>query len=150
LIPHKQLLRHKPEEGVIGDCFRTTLACLLDLDSPKGVPHFYADLPIIDGQVTKELTPEAKAREEQWLAERGLALRWIGIDGCTREEALLWGGSILHGLHYLFVGMSKNGCSHVVIAKGDQIVHDPAIDNSGIIGPNDDGFYHVGFLLKLA
>jgi hypothetical protein len=46
--------------------------------------------------------------------------------------------------------MSKNGCSHVVIAKGDQIVHDPAIDNSGIIGPNDDGFYHVGFLLKLA
>jgi hypothetical protein len=29
----KQLFRHKPDEGVFGDCFRTAIACILELDA---------------------------------------------------------------------------------------------------------------------
>ena len=38
MTPHKQLNRHRPEEGVFGDCYRTAIACLLDL-RPQDVPH---------------------------------------------------------------------------------------------------------------
>ena len=37
----KQLNLHRPEEGLIGDCFRTCIACLLDMPAPDHVPHAY-------------------------------------------------------------------------------------------------------------
>jgi len=37
--PQKQKFAHKPDEGVFGDCFRTALAAILDLDRDD-VPHF--------------------------------------------------------------------------------------------------------------
>lgn len=29
---NKQLFRHHPEQGIFGDCHRTAIACMLDLE----------------------------------------------------------------------------------------------------------------------
>ena len=42
MIKQKQIYRHLPEAGQIGDCARTVIACLLDLH-PCEVPHFTRD-----------------------------------------------------------------------------------------------------------
>ncbi|GGA55147.1 hypothetical protein [Pelagibacterium lentulum] len=44
-------------------------------------------------------------------------------------------------------GKSRNDVAHVVVCCNDEIVHDPTIDQSGIVAPTDDGFVHVEFLI---
>ena len=47
------------------------------------------------------------------------------------------------GLYYLLSGTSRTGCNHTVVALDDQIVWDPSLSDSGIIGPCDDGYYWI-------
>jgi hypothetical protein len=45
MTPHKQRFRHDPANGIYGDCWRTAIACLLDIQ-PEEIPHehrVYAD-----------------------------------------------------------------------------------------------------------
>lgn len=50
------------------------------------------------------------------------------------------------GAYYMLSGLSANGANHIVICRNDEIMHDPAIDDSGIVGPMDNGYYYVSFL----
>lgn len=134
MTPHKQLFRHKPDQGIYGDCYRTAIACLLDLP-PSDVPHVY------DGRDDAI----GKARMESWLSSHGKIL--IDVAYADSVQTVL----SLHehrypSLHWILSGISANGCNHVVICRGGQIVHDPAQDDSGIVGPCDDGHVWTTFL----
>ena len=62
------------------------------------------------------------------------------------DQVLTTVGAMNPGLHHLFSGTSKNGTNHVVIARDGAIVHDTALDDAGIVGPTDTGYWLVEFL----
>ena len=143
MTPHLQMFRHDPENGVHGDCFRTAIACLLDM-APGDVPHFNSP-ELIDMNAQNQL-----ARD--WLAERGLALiefAWPA-ESVTFDELIanLRAGAGSDDLHFMLTGQSPRGTCHVVIANGSGIVHDPHPDGGGLVGPSD-GFWWGGFIGRL-
>lgn len=139
MTPRKQTLRHRPEEGIWGDCHRTAIACLLDLD-PREVPHFG------DGGPSGK---EFNRRIDEFLATRGLCQANVPYQG-TLEDVLLGLKNCAPRLHVLFGGESRTGCGHTVIACDGEIVWDPSLTDSGITGPMDDGFFWVTFLVPLS
>ncbi len=139
MIYRKQLNLHKPEEGIIGDCWRTCIACILDLQ-PDAVPHF-VEHHWNEPDATKSL----KILRE-YLAPRNLSYVEFPYN-CSLEELLTSAGYTLPEVHYILSGTSANKCNHSVVAKGNKIVWDPAIDDSGIIGPMDDGYYWIGLIV---
>lgn len=141
MTPHKQLFRHEPDKGVWGDCFRTTIACLLDL-APEDVPHF------CDNGVQQDVaTSEARV----WMAAMGLAFVDVPFGGQDDVGAVLsFMGSANPGLHYILTGQSRTGCAHAVVCKDGKIVHDPSLTESGIVGPCEvDRVFWVSFIAKL-
>jgi hypothetical protein len=144
--PHKQLFRHKPEEGVYGDCQRTVFACLLDRDSPEDVPHFGQP---DEGQ---DEVPEGQFwdRANAWLGQQGYKLFQVAYPGNTPLHAVLrTQGMINPGIWYMLAGKSANGCQHVVICLGDAIAWDTSIDQSGIVAPGEDGLWRIEVLVPL-
>lgn len=140
--PQKQLLRHNPPASY-GDCFRTAIAIVLDMDATE-VPHF------MDGAVSGE---EGAAAAEAWLNARGMTGINIVVDGKRPLQAVLdsIAGTNLRQLPvFLLTGTSRNGCAHVVVACNGDIACDPALDDSGIVGPCDDGYYWLTFFGALA
>ncbi|TBE67468.1 hypothetical protein [Rhizobium ruizarguesonis] len=137
---HQQLFRHDPDNGIYCDCFRTTIACLLHLP-PEQVPHFCCGPD--DGKTDE--------RVRDFLRPQGLVLLGINFMGdCDRAQILKLGEHYSQGLHYLLTGTSRNGSNHVVICKGSEIIHDPSIDQSGIVGPTKDGLWLIEWLVKVA
>lgn len=132
----KQKFKHNPPE-TYGDCQRTVLACLLEVP-PDSIPNFgvyYGK----DKEWEEALT--------NWLKSRGLDTIQTIYDG-DLEKVLRTQKNINPGRYYMLCGVSANGTNHVVIGLDDQIVWDPAIDDSGIVGPsNQTGYYHVEFLV---
>lgn len=129
----KQAFLHDPANNIWGDCYRTAVACLLDLPRDS-VPHVFHD---------GCKGPVADKRMNDWLGQRGMTQFVVALDGNTPLDQLL--NSMLWANHsdveYLLCGVSKNGTSHVVVCRGDAIVWDPAIDDSGITGPDPESGY---------
>ncbi len=142
---HKQLNIHDPENGVYGDCGRTVIACLLNM-KPEEVPHFYDGV----AEGNQEATNTALASMVSWLEAQGFAYSTIPFIGyyLSVSEMLAYAGSVFPIGYYILLGMSANSHNHVVVCKGDKIIHDPAIDNSGIIGPANDGHYWIELIYK--
>lgn len=135
--PQKQLHRHRPPT-TYGDCFRTAIAIVLDMDAAD-VPHF------MDGGVSGDDGADAA---EAWLNARGMTAINIVCDGARPLQAVLdsIAGTNLRQLPvFLLTGTSRNGCAHVVVACNGDIVCDPSLDDSGIVGPCDDGYYWLTF-----
>jgi hypothetical protein len=135
----KQAYRHKPDEGIFGDCERTAYAVLLGMHRDN-VPHFSNGVRDDDIEACKR----ADAQRDQWLAGRGLS-RFLVVYYGDDLQAVLECVSNCNGedFCYLLTGTSKTGCNHVVVCRGNRIVWDTSIDDSGIIGPANDGFYWV-------
>ena len=139
MTPFKQLYRHKPEEGVIGDCWRTCFGCLLDIQ-PQFVPHFL--------QYCWNDGLQARANAKNWLAK--LSLSYVEVPyGGTLQDVLRTCKDLAPGMHYLLGGESRTGVGHSVVCCDDQIVWDPSLDDAGIIGPMDDGHYWVTWLIPM-
>ncbi|HEY0684719.1 MAG TPA: hypothetical protein VGD45_20450 [Steroidobacter sp.] len=140
MIKRKQLFRHDPANGVYGDCHRTAIACLLDLE-PDQVPHFgehYTD------------SETFHRRESEWLETRGWCTVSVAYNA-SLDDVLRCQGFMNPDVLYLLGGKSRTGCGHTVIGCGDRIIWDPSLDDSGIIGPFDsDGLYWVTYLVPLA
>jgi len=140
MTPYTQLLEHDPDNGVYGDCYRTCIACLLDL-FPRDVPHFL------------EKGPESKDWEEatrKWLAGRGLALFTFVYRSSYLlpvERAMeMWNPT----LYYTMGGESPRGSNHEVIYRGGTMVHDPTMySRKGLVGPCDDGNFWINILTPL-
>jgi len=139
--PVDMIVRHDPPHSV-GDCFRAGIASLLELGA-SDVPHFMeADWgKPKDGPFTwcKSL--------HDWLKPRGLAYIQIAIDPTIHEQG--WFKNVEpdgFSVYHLIGGMSARA-SHIVVAKNGIMIHDPAPQKDGLIGPDPDGYYYYGFLL---
>ena len=142
MTPHKQLYLHDPENGVYGDCGRTVIACLLDMD-PVLVPHFW------DGAEEAPVHANPEKACDDWLKDRGILRLRFTLSGDMPIGNIHDMMAAQHpGIHYILQGRSKNGTDHVVICLNDKIVHDPAIDASGIVGPCYGNWWGVEFLFR--
>jgi len=139
--PQKQLFRHRPSEGLFGDCHRTAIACALDMDA-KDVPHF------MDGTPGKGEADRAHDLAEQWLNDRGLCTISILFPGtCSVQEIIESVANVNARSRPVFIlgGESKSGVNHSVVCCDGRIVCDPGQDDPGIVGPCDDGWYWLTF-----
>ncbi len=114
---YKQLHRHSPDEGLIGDCWRTCIANLMGL-KPTEVPHF---LELHPGGGT-DPGPYRQATSE-WLAKRNLQLISFAINPYDQHFTGRLGAAV-----YILGGRSgRSDISHVVLATGHfQLLFDPA------------------------
>lgn len=135
----KQLHRHAPADGIYGDCFRTAVACILECD-PAELPHEHR---AVTGA-------EQNALIDAWLSARGLTLLSVPFAASDLDEALRTCAFWSRGLPFLLIGRSRNDANHVVIGRGAQIIHDPAQDDSGIVGPADNGYFWCEWLVRSA
>ena len=135
MTPLKQRNLHNPEEGIWGDCHRAAVASMLDLPIDE-VPHFGDGGP--DGE-------EFNSRIQAFLLSRGLTRIQIPYSGKLEDVHL----TLKHqnpDTHYFLGGHSKTGVDHTVVCLNGEIVHDPSLNESGIVGPCEDGFYWIEFL----
>lgn len=133
-VMHKQKFRHDPANGVYGDCYRTAVACCLGLDR-DAVPHVYHDG--CDGE-------EGERRMTTFLRSVGVVKIDILYQGGI-SVILPAVGHMNPGVYHLLCGKSRNGVGHCVVCRDGKIVHDPALDDSGIVAPADDGLYWIVF-----
>ena len=136
MTPHLQKIMHSPDEDRYGDCARTAIACLLDLD-PEQVPHWF------DGE--DEVERRAKERRD-WLKDRGYGLLIINyFPEETQQEVMDYTANISEDILYLLVGRSSRGeCNHTVVCKGSKVIHDPmGFKSNHLSGPaeSDHGNY---------
>ena len=145
MTPVKQRNRHDPENGVFGDCDRAAVASVLDAPLDD-IPFFYDGLH--RGSSAEE-TDLAHNTRRRWFRRNDIRLIQMALKMNSAEELI--GAISLHnpGQHFLLVGESRNGTGHVVVCRDGRIVHDPALDESGIVGPEPrSGCYWVEFLVK--
>ena len=123
----KQLIKHDPGKGQFGDCWRTVVACMLEIE-PAKVPHF------VDGEIHFR---EALRRTNDYLEDFGLAL--LTFDLFLKNQRELFEGYrefVAFGFpkcpEFLIWGTAPTGVGHVVIANEKGFVYDPLKD------PGDD------------
>lgn len=139
MTPHTQRFRHDPDAGVFGDCFRTAIACLLEID-PEEVPHHHRVLA--GGEQSRLL--------RSWLMMRGLTLIELAWPTETLFDLLV---NLEHaigdtGMKFMVSGQSPRGTDHVVICDTKGFVHDPHPDGGFLTGPMDDGNWFVSWIGK--
>jgi len=135
MIAHKQQFRHRPEQGEHGDCMRTVIASLLELD-PGEVPHEHRDL----------VAGEQDAQMNAWLSSRGMAI--VSLAFPDPPQLVMEGMAVWNpGQIYMLSGRSRSGFDHVVIARDAEIIHDPHPDNVGLTDPDSNGLTWVGLLV---
>lgn len=139
MIKRKQIFRHDPANGTFGDCHRTCIACLLDLE-PEQVPHW---------GVHYHEPEKFNAMAQEFLKTQGLMFVTSAFGNCSVDDLLCSQGKINPGAYYLLTGKSARGCNHVVICLNDKIVHDPHPSDVGITGPTDEGWYWIDYLVPL-
>ncbi|WP_422049879.1 hypothetical protein [Shimia sp.] len=140
----KQLIKHDPDNGQWGDCYRTCVAIIMGMPAAE-VPHF-CDGGGHDG-----------AKESQdWLRERGLSHVTIYYTAENDLEKILSTlGHYSPEVPMIVTGMGKRGVNHSVVAVDGQIFCDPATgkaDQDALTGPakgKDGEFWWVEFIAKL-
>lgn len=138
MIYNKQLVfPHRPETDEWGDCFRTCLACMLDLPTPS-VPHF-----LDKGQTGDDFWLPL----QKWMSDAGLYLLTLPYEGETSLEDVLKAiGGLNPGNRYMLSGMSPRETNHVVVCLDNEIEWDPSPPGGDLVGPCDDGNWWVEFI----
>lgn len=139
--PQKQKFRHEPEKGIFGDCYRTCFAILLDLDAEE-VPHFCEKGLLPSGEQDRLM--------KEWLGtQHGLMMATVPFFGKETPPQSIYDTLDAHspGILFILSGWGRSNVNHCVVASGKGIVCDPSLTGSGIIGPCDDDFYWVTFLI---
>lgn len=139
----KQMYKHDPENGVYGDCYRTCLATILGIARDK-VPHYVSSTDKAVWAI------EIQPKYVEWLSDRGLQELDIPVTGLGLEQVLDWQQSrSVFPVPSILTGTSSGGCNHCVVVYDGKIEHDPSLNDSGIIGPCDDGYYWVSWLIPI-
>ena len=143
----KQLYLHRPENRLIGDCHRTAIACIMDVE-PMFVPHGYGLVWNYDNPDDPETCTRAEAIINGWLSQFGL--RHISTPlQCDLRQLREYIFHYYRGLHVTVGCTSHNGTGHTVVMRDRDYMWDPAIDNSGCAGPMPDGHYWLGTLVAI-
>lgn len=138
MTPQKQLVKHDPENGKWGDCYRTCLAVILGMDAAD-VPNFCCQVEFPD---TDKYGLSA-ARD--WLSGRGLAIfNSPFLAEVSFGELLVSLGVHSPGVPAIITGMGPRGVNHCVIAMDGKVFCDPHTGghvDDALTGPalNDDG-----------
>lgn len=142
---HMQRIPHDPANGQNGDCFRTSIACMLDME-PEDVPHFadYTD----DDRGDRDYLKDAR----DWLLQNhGLSLACTGFELSPRR-LLNYMKRANPGITYLMVGKGAIGVPHCVICCGAKLVHDVSGRGSTAFPLKDvveeDGCCWIYYLVK--
>lgn len=140
MIKQQQLYAHCPEKGITGDCWRTSLACLLEAPV-EDVPHWL--LPGTDFSVVLKQT--------NVLLRNTYKVQYIEFPLATQsiEDVQSWGKSYLADVYWLLIGKSSGpNTDHCEIWKGAEFQH--STNASRVIGPSiHNGYYWVGLLVKV-
>ena len=100
-----QEFRHDPDNGVIGDCWRTCIASVLGLERSR-VPHFMKDLwPNLSNGRPLRAT-------NNWLGRGGLQMRRVRSDRGLRG-------------FYMASGRMPSGWRHIVVYLGQKLWWNP-------------------------
>lgn len=130
-----QEFNHDPENGIWGDCARACIASILNLDL-KDVPNFAFECE--DRAIFQN-------RKIEFLKSFGLKPFLIPFKDHSLEEVLDLMDDYNPDSLYTLCGKSQRGLCHVVVCKGDRIIHDPHYSKEGIMGPYN-GFLFVEVL----
>ena len=144
---YRQLHRHAPDEGLIGDCWRTCIACILGL-KPQQVPHF-VEQAVNAGRKTDGYHVELA---NEWLAKRGFGIISIAL----RADAPSIAFSMTPGIHYILGGSGSAGLGvhHCVVGEGHfQTAWDPSPWATGPLTPLTDAngaqYYWLEFIVPI-
>lgn len=140
----KQFYFHRPERGEIGDCWRTCIACLLNADSPASVPHYLWDMFSLDDDNWQHVL----AKQNEWLSSKGLRFVEYPVTAGSLEGLRAYLAHYYKDM-YVMVGCNSKHGGHEVIMKNGDYMWDPSKDDSGCVGPMNDGYYWIGNLIKL-
>jgi hypothetical protein len=132
-----QRQRFARHAGLVGDCHRTCIAMILNMNRDD-VPHFMAKLTP-DMPADHPLCKEAEQAEIKWLRPYGLVPVNVAYPGETPLETVLeLTKQLMHGAPVILGCRSGNGCNHSVVIW-DGRVYNP---NDGFIaGPMNDGYW---------
>jgi hypothetical protein len=110
--------------------------------APDDIPHYY-EILWADGQTT---TPAVhRLTNEFLLPNHGVIFVETPLEA-TYEQLRTYLKHYYKDMYVVVGCNSKNG-GHSVVMKNDDYLWDPAQDNSGCVGPMDDGYYWIGLLL---
>jgi hypothetical protein len=143
MIPVYQ--RTGAKTGEQGDCFTACLASLFHLPMNK-VPNFN------EGAMNGQPLPAASSEAlREWLQPKGCEYIEIGFHVPSKLAMLAQMGSVTPNMYYFLIGRTGTYTIHSVVAKGGEIVHDPAspVGQDCLRGPCHDGFWRVGFFPPL-
>lgn len=138
MISHKCTVRHDPDNGQYGDCWRASIASILNCGNIEDVPHFFHD------GATGEV---GFSRIERWLNFKGFALFRLIYDGSQPFQDVLNSMYFTNPNTYYLIMGECDGNPHVVTGLNDRIVHDPAWLERPMTGPIDPGFWVVFTLI---
>jgi hypothetical protein len=145
ITKQKQAYLHDPDNGVYGDCFRTAIACILNIDKEK-VPHLAEKYwNEVDGD---KWTQEIR----EFLNKYGYTLVDIPFGVEHLQDILTAQAVRAPDALYLLQGSSARGCGHVVVCLGGEIICDTALTDStgpALIGPSEDGYFWVSYIVPL-
>lgn len=140
-----QRVRHDPDNGQYGDCFRCCLAYVLGV-TPERVPHFMAyDMP----------AEQIWAEVDVWLHQHhGSALVHVPFEA-TPKQVVDTLANCNPGVPapYLLGGMTTRGTAHNVVATPDDgIVLDPGLPDvdTEVWYPLSNGYTWVNFVTRSA
>lgn len=141
MIKHRQIYANQTNrKKVLGDCWRASIACILDLPVEE-VPH-----PFIDGIIE---APAAQKIIDTYLLSRGLQQAIIPIGSTYESFAKLY----LSNITYILLGESSsatkdNPINHCVIMKGINFIH--STSSSSVVGPDRKSGQYWAILLVQA
>lgn len=141
--PQRQLIQHCPSQDRWGDCQRTCIAAILDLEAAD-VPHF-CDAP----HFPKGHAEHWEARQNRWLAQRGLATMIVAYSGdtATFDDVMNWTSRQSPTVPMIVAGSSGIGANHVVVVMNGEIVCDPS--GNGLVGPTAENTWEVSVLAAI-
>lgn len=140
MTPQLQRYRFNDGSGVVGDCHRTCIAMILDLDRDE-VPHFMQDVPYECTAESPESVVAEQAERDWLLREWGLVPVYWGYDGSMAlGDVLTVLTNTVRGTAAILVCTSGNGCNHSVVFYNGQL-YNP--NDGNIAGPMRNGFWYV-------
>lgn len=151
MLHNKQLFLHKPEEGQYGDCHRTALACILNLQ-PEEAPHFIGEYERREALKAQGEDVEVyvwQDEQAEWLQSLGFATADICYDGTQGDIEGIFAFMRVRNpeIYYILGGTSPRGTNHSVVCYGGGYEWDPHPDGGFLVGPMDHGFYEITFIV---
>lgn len=125
--PQKQLIGHDPEDGRWGDCYRTCVAVIMDMDAAD-VPHFCEGGSHDGAELCRD-----------WLSQFGLSHWTQYYDTDVTLDQVLHTNAILNpGVPFILSAEGPRGVNHSVVCLDGEIVCDPYTggpNENALVGP---------------